>query len=243
MKKTNYELYRKYFSTTVGRFYTDKEGYRLLALFARSAGIKEGTEAFRRVYETVLMVEEEKINNLTSSKNYALLTSMLGLDEEQITAASALNDCFEALRKEDKPLFTDSVEWRVSVFGKSPQTMESRLERAYIDFGAGRENEAVDGFTKLVEIGSIEALEHLATNHFDKKEYENAYFFSSLLKKILTEELELELSPWFEREREESHKMLTDDKIKELDERVKREKSFMKRNGISPKNVISGFTR
>ncbi|MBQ7907047.1 MAG: hypothetical protein IJ309_03630 [Clostridia bacterium] len=243
MKQTNYELYRKYFSTTTGRFYTEEESYKLLNLFARGEGIKEGTEAFDRVHKTVLMVEDERIDNLTSSKNYALLTSMLGLDEEQITAADALNSCFEAIKRENKPLFTDSVEWRVSVFGRAPQTMESKLETAYINYSAGRTAEAIEGFSKLVEIGSIDALEHLSVIHYDRGELEQAYFYSSLLKKILTEELELELSPWFEKDREECCKYISEDKIKEIDEKVKREKSFMKRNGISPKNVISGFTR
>lgn len=243
MKRTNYELYRKYFITTIGRFYSEDESARLLALFARSEGIKENSPRLEKIYETVCMVEDEKIDNLTSSKNYALLTGMLGTDEEQVQAASALCDCFETMKRENKKMFSDSVEWRVSVFGQSPQTMESRLETAYINYSKGRIAEAKSILSKLVESGSIDALEHLGTICYDEKDYEGAYFNYSLLNRILTDELELELSPWFEAEREDSASYLTKEKTEEIDERVKKEKSFMKRNGICPKNVISGFTR
>ena len=73
MKQTNYELYKNYYTTTVGRFYTKKQRRRLLQLFAAGYGIDPKSKEFEQISQTVDAIDSLEIRDSTESKNYRLL--------------------------------------------------------------------------------------------------------------------------------------------------------------------------
>ena len=83
------ELYNKYFSVIVEKFYSVGEKRKLLGLLAASYGIAEGSAELAQITETIEAMEMIGIENLTDCMNFLLVADSLPGKRELIKAVKA----------------------------------------------------------------------------------------------------------------------------------------------------------
>ena len=198
MKQTNYELYKNYYTTTVGRFYTKKQRRRLLQLFAAGYGIDPKSKEFEQIYQTVDAIDSLEIRDSTESKNYRLLCHISQDDGQMDVAASALSACFDERLRNSKAPYASPIAWRSELYTAMPKTKEIRLEIAYIEYACEKLDAAISGLKALADEGCIPAIEHLAYILLEEQCDRDAFFYISLLQEIYTNYFELDFPLWLE---------------------------------------------
>ncbi|MBQ7761582.1 MAG: hypothetical protein IJ400_05955 [Clostridia bacterium] len=235
---TRENLYKQFFDTTVGRFYTEEQSFKLLRLFALESGLKEGSDEYNTVVNTIKAIDKANIKSLIESKNFDLLCIINAPSAEMRLAASALAQCYKSRAENEVSSYASDLEWRVSVY-RNINSNEAKLEAAYIEYASGNTSEAIEAFKSLLGSGSLTALSHLAIISYDIGKYADAYRYFSMIHKIYTGELHMPSVKWVEELKNYSALFLTQETISKLDDEIKSEKPFLSRAS----NRIGGFTR
>ena len=236
---TRENLYKQFFDTTVGRFYTEEQSLKLLRLFALECGLKEGSEDYNTVMKTVKAIGSANIRNHIESNNFDLLCSFNAPSIDARLASNALAQCYKSRMQNGAPIFANEISWRLSVY-RDTSSKEAKLEAAYIEYANGNTSEAVEVFKSLLSSGSLTALSHLAIISYDTSNYSDAYRYLSMILKVYTSELHLSSgAKWVEELRNYVALFLNDEAISKLDDEVKGEKPFLSRSN----SRIGGFTR
>ncbi len=236
---TRENLYKQFFDTTVGRFYTEEQSLKLLRLFALESGLKEGSEEYNTVINTVKAIENANIRNQIESNNFDLLCSFSAPSIDVRLASSALSQCYKSRAKSEAPVYSSNVNWRINVYKNASTSNEAKLESAYIEYVNGNTAEATEIFKSLLGIGSLTALSHLAIISYDASKYSDAYRYLSMILKVYTSELHMTGVSWVEELRNYVALFLSEDTIAKLDDEIKAEKPFLSRTN----SRIGGFTR
>ena len=94
-------LYKQFFDTTVGRFYTEEQSLKLLHLFASEHGLKNTDEEYKTIMNTVKAIQRANINNIIDSSNFGLLTSFNSPHDDISIAAKALVEAYKSRVKNE----------------------------------------------------------------------------------------------------------------------------------------------
>lgn len=229
-------LYKQFFDTTVGRFYTEEQSLKLLHLFASEHGLKNTDEEYKTIMNTVKAIQRANINNIIDSSNFGLLTSFNSPNDDISIAAKALVEAYKSRVKNEAPVYPNDVSWRISVF-KNLNSDGAKLEAAYIKYVNGDIAEAVDLFKELLKSGSMTALSHLSIISFETNKYSDAYRYLSLVLKVYSKELYMPTVNWVDELRNYVALFLTEDTVSKIDEEIRNEKPFLTRTNTR----IGGF--
>lgn len=189
------ELYNKYFSVIVEKFYSVGEKRKLLGLLAASYGIAEGSAELAQITETIEAMEMIGIENLTDCMNFLLVADSLPGKRELIKAVKAAKTCFENYRKNKQPTYADVIEWRTAVYQNLRTDMSAKLDAAYIEYARGLVDKSIERFEDLVnEDAHLPAVEHLAVIHAKLAKHDKALLWLLVLEEVLTSILKIDCS-------------------------------------------------
>ena len=129
-------------------------------------------------------MDEQNIKDATDSRNYKLLCDILDSDEDVCLSAAALVEIYNRLGGKSDHLSMSYLDWIIHLRTATPKTEDISMEIAYFEYASDNVPEAIAELQALVNDGSIVAVHHLAFIYLDGKEYEEAYYYFSLLKTI-----------------------------------------------------------
>lgn len=215
------ELYNKYFSVIVEKFYSVGEKRKLLGLFAASCGVAESSPEFAKVSETIESIELIGIESLTDCMNFLLVADSLPGKRELIKAVKAARACFENHRKSGQPTYADVIEWRTAVYQKARTDAAAKLDAAYIEYARGLVDKSMQRFEQLVDEAShLPSVEHLALINRKLACHDKALFWFLVLEEVLSSVLRIDCPDYVTEAINEEKAALTDEEIADLTDRA-----------------------
>ena len=218
MNTTNfYDVAFRYFTTTIGRYYTYEQKERLLRLFLESEGIATGTEEYTAMMRAVSEAESENITDIVDAKNYKLFSDVMQKGEADDIVSDALVNAFVAL-SERGVVHKTSLEWIVSMRTGSGQDRE---ELAYYEWSCGNVPSSIIEFKSLMSRGSIRAIQCLAAINYSIEDVPEAYYHYALLDEIIRDELKSEVPEYIGTRTSELVTKLTPEQKAQIDLRIR----------------------
>ncbi len=197
----NRSVYNNFYKTTVGRFYTKEQKLRLLRLYVLTAGIAEDSEEYNNIFRCVTALDRQGITSYTESKNYSMISGIFAEDTEMNAAVDALVAAHKCiLDNRNNPTFDGKVSWIIALRKTPQENPDMRFELALFEYACGNTDAAVKELKELVNTGLLYAMEILACIHVDNQDFEEAFYYYSLIRKVYLQELKL-LSPLATNER------------------------------------------
>ena len=215
------ELYAKYFSVIVERFYSVKEKRKLLGLLAASYGVSEGSPEYTQVLDTIESIERIGIENLIDCMNFLLVADSLPGKKEIIKAVKAAKTCFENYEKLRLPTYSDVIEWRTAVYQNLRTDSQAKLDAAYIEYARGLVDKSIQRFEELVdEISHLPSVEHLAIIQRKLANHKEALFWFLVLDEVMNSVLKIDSSDFTLSCIAEEKSFLEAEEITEIEERA-----------------------
>lgn len=134
-------------------------------------------------------MDEQNINDITDSKNYKLFCDILDSEDDLKLSAAALVEIYTRMSSQPQHRPMSYLDWIISLRTANPKTEDIAMEIAYFEYASGNISEAISELQTLVNDGSIVAVHHLAFIYLECKEYDQAYYYFSLLNSIYTKRL------------------------------------------------------
>lgn len=217
------EIYEKYYSAVIGRYYTEKEKRRLLVLFAKTCGIGEKNAEFCRVIDTVNEVEALGIETLTDCKNFLLIVDAIPGKRELVRAVKAANGCFEKYGESGVRVYSDVIDWRTEVYKNADSDSVYKLDAAYIEYARGHFDKAAKRFSELAdERAHLPSAEYLALINRERKNYGEALFWMTVVRTVLEDVLSIDCPQTLSGNIEEVKSELSEESIHEIEENAKK---------------------
>lgn len=193
-----FELFRKFFGATFGRFYTAAQREQLLELITFTLGIERESEEFQAVLETVHQVDACKIKSLVECCNCLLLCDFGEENSDLALALWALKSVLEEKQaaRQGSGGYNSPREWHYHVYASAAEDSDAKLDMAFIAYCAGRIEEATRLLSELCAKGKLLAVELLVAVYHKCGDPANTYLYLILLEKILSEKLHLEGYAW-----------------------------------------------
>ena len=238
MNDKNQCIYRNYYKTIVGRFYTQEQRLRLLRLFALASGLKENSVEYNAVFRRVDVLEKQNISNYVESKNYSMVSSIFLDDAEMQAALNALVSAYKnTSERSDDSSYDSKVSWIIALRRSTPENTAMRMELALFEYSCGNIDAAVNELKQLVNSGFLSAMELLACIHEDRNEQEEAFYYYSLIRKVYTQELRMS-PPLATNERIDVFRdEISVQKADEITREIESSPCFFERNTASNKTI------
>lgn len=215
------ELYAKYFSAVVERFYSVGEKRKLLGLFAASYGIAEGSPEFTQVCEVIESIDKMGIDNLTDCMNFLLVADSLPGKMELVKAVKAARACFENHRESKLATYADVIGWRTAVYQNLHTDSNAKLDAAYIEYARGLVDKSLERFEQLVdEEAHLPAAEHLFVIHRKLANHDKALLWLLVTEEVLTTVLRMDCSKFLTEAIKEERAALSEREIADITERA-----------------------
>ena len=215
------ELYAKYFSAVVERFYSVGEKRKLLGLFAASYGIAEGSPEFAQVSEIIESIDRMGIENLTDCMNFLLVADSLPGKRELVKAVKAAKLCFENHKKNKQPTYVDVIEWRTTVYQNLHTDSNAKLDAAYIEYARGLVDKSAERFEQLVDEEShLCSAENLFVIHRKLANHDKALLWLLVTEEVLTSVLKMDCSEFITDAIVEEKAALTEREIADVTDRA-----------------------
>ena len=215
------ELYAKYFSAIVERFYSVKEKRKLLSLFAASYGIAEGSSEFTQVFEIIESIDKIGIESLTDCMNFLLVADSLPGRSELIKAVKAARDSFENHKNSNQPTYPDVIAWRTAVYQNLRTDSNSKLDAAYIEYARGLVEKSAERFEQLVDEEShLPSAQNLFVIHRKLANHDKALFWLLVSEEVLTSVLRMDCSEFISDAISEEKAFLSEREISDIKDRA-----------------------
>lgn len=217
------ELYEKYYSATVERYYNAKEKRKLLALFAAAYGISESSGEFLQLAEVIDSVEKFGIECLMDCKNFLLIADAIPGKKELIKAVRAAKVCYEKYMETGRRTYSDVIDWRTDVYKNVAEDANSKLDAAYIEYSRGSVDRAIKRFEELIDEKShLPSVEHLAVIHGKRADHKESLFWLLVLTDVLENVLSIDSPEALGRSIEAACARLSKSEISDITEKAKR---------------------
>ena len=210
------ELYEKYYSATVNRYYGGKEKARLISLFAAACGEEEGSSEVKLVREVIESVEKFGIETVMDCKNFLLIADSIPGKSELLRAVRAAKSCFEKYEAVGRRTYSDVVDWRTDVYRNLRVDAAAKLDVAYIEYSRGASEKALGRFSELAdEMAHLPSVEYLAVIYAKGGKYREALFWLFVLSEVLANVLSIDCPEFISKRIEEASEHLTAGEINE----------------------------
>lgn len=211
----NSEVYRKYFSTTWGRFYSAEHRARLLELFAATQGALTADGVPHEIKHAVERIEAYHPSGLIECRNLILISTVHEEDEEMMTALCVLRDYMESCRNDRERVFVTARDWHLAVYDERHPLLR---EQAFLAYGEGDCQRAAALLEKQEE--TPDTIECLAVLYAHLGDTEKAYYCVGRLLHLFRERLHLAPPVWVTAEADRLSALLAPEAKEALDRRI-----------------------
>lgn len=212
----NSEVYRKYFGTTWGRFYSAEQRARLLELFTATQGaLSADGNIPQEIKHAVARIESYRPTGLIECRNLILISTVQEEDEDMMTALYVLRDRMENCRNDRERVFVTARDWHLAVYDERHPML---WDQAFLAYGEGDCRRAIALLEKQEE--SLDTVECLAVLYARQGDAEKAYYSVGRLLYLFRARLHLAPPVWALAEADRLASLLAPEAKEALDRRI-----------------------